>query len=148
MKALILPALLLVTACNGTSLPKSSGLFKAKPAAVAPADGSVAAIRPQGRPGDEPAMEPAAAATAPVPATGMLGKTVASLGNAGEPGLWLKTPLVKARAKGKVRLNGKTVEAELIPIDGPPSAGSRASLQLMQALGASLTGLPEVTVSR
>lgn len=79
---------------------------------------------------------------------GDLGATIASLGNASEPGIWLKTPLVKVDAPGKVSFEGKTVSARLIPIQGPTTAGSRASLQLMQALGAPLTGLPELRVSR
>ena len=40
------------------------------------------------------------------------------------------------------------ITADLIPLEGPATAGSRASLQLMQALGAPLTALPELTVSR
>ncbi|WP_415402549.1 hypothetical protein [Tateyamaria sp. SN3-11] len=79
---------------------------------------------------------------------GTLGRTVASLGNAAEPGLWLKTPLVSAEQSGQVYYpeTGKTVAVTLIPIDGPASAGSRLSLAAMQALGAPLTGLPEVDV--
>ncbi|MEM8656399.1 MAG: hypothetical protein AAGF36_16835 [Pseudomonadota bacterium] len=79
---------------------------------------------------------------------GTLGRTVASLGNAAEPGLWLKTPLVAVEQPGRVYYpdTNKTVEVTLIPIEGPDTAGSRLSLAAMQALGASLTGLPEVDV--
>jgi hypothetical protein len=110
-------------------------------------------IRPPARPGDEPqdGVEMAAAedtGAAPPPASGDLGTTVASLGNAAEPGVWLKTPLVKVEGQGTVTYQGKSVPANLIPIDGPATSGSRASLQLMQALGAPLTSLPEVRVSR
>ncbi|KNX41776.1 hypothetical protein ROTO_16160 [Roseovarius tolerans] len=85
----------------------------------------------------------------PPPATGDLGLTVASLGTATEPGLWLKTPLVDARGRGRVTypVNGKTVEVDLIPLDAPRGAGSRLSLAGFQALGAPLTGLPEVRVT-
>lgn len=150
MRLLLLPVLFALAAC-GTK----PGLFKsmAKPEAVADApSGPYAAIRPGQRPGETatdtvtPAAMPADAASRP--ASGALGKTVASLGNAAEPGLWLKTPLTGVAGPGKVAYSGKTVEAQLIPIEGPATAGSRASLQLMQALGAPLTGLPEFTVSR
>ena len=110
------------------------------------------------QPAPEPAAEPPAAsetepeddeAEAPTPATGDLGLTVASLGTATEPGLWLKTPLVDAPGRGRVKYpaNGKTVEVDLIPLDAPRGAGSRLSLAGFQALGAPLTGLPEVRVT-
>lgn len=85
-------------------------------------------------------------ATAPIKA---LGKTVASLGSPTEPGLWLKTPLVKAEAKGRVTnpANGKSSVVTLIPIDGPATAGSRISLAALRLIGASLTELTEVEVA-
>ncbi|WP_299654025.1 hypothetical protein [uncultured Tateyamaria sp.] len=87
-------------------------------------------------------------ASEPELSTGTLGRTVASLGNAAEPGLWLKTPLVSAEQAGRVYYpdTNRTVDVTLIPIDGPDTAGSRLSLAAMQALGAPLTGLPEVDV--
>ncbi|MEO0939610.1 MAG: hypothetical protein AAFY38_15760 [Pseudomonadota bacterium] len=116
-----------------------------KPAALP----ALAAIRPRARPEEgpapsaepEPVPEPAAAPGGP------LGVTVASLGNPAEPGLWLKTPLVSARQPGTLRLGGASVAVMLIPLEGPPTAGSRMSLEAFQALGAPLTDLPEVTVS-
>ena len=77
-----------------------------------------------------------------------LGTTVASLGSPTEPGFWLKTPLVSAPTKGKVvyPANGKSVAVDLIPIDGPKTAGSRMSLPAMRLIEAPLTGLPEVQV--
>lgn len=142
MRLLAVTALILLSACAGLKRPAS--LTEAPPAGPA---AQPAAIRPPDRPGDlpRPAAAPAAATTAP--ATGTLGTTVASL-DASEPGLWLRTPLVKARAPGSVAYQGRTVTADLIPLEGPATAGSRASLQLMQALGAPLTALPELTVSR
>lgn len=142
---LLLPALLTLAACGS-----APGLFarKSDPAPVAAAaTGPYSGVRPQGRPGTE-AATPAAMEAAATPTTGRLGTTIASLGNAAEPGLWLKTPLVKVAGPGTVAYSGRTAKAQLIPIDGPATAGSRASLQLMQALGAPLTGLPEFTVSR
>jgi hypothetical protein len=43
---------------------------------------------------------------------------------------------------------GESVEVDLIPIPGEVGAGSRMSLAAFQALGASITGLPEVEVFR
>ncbi|WP_147106129.1 hypothetical protein [Tateyamaria sp. syn59] len=98
------------------------------------------------------AVEPADEVTEETPVAevsiGTLGRTVASLGNAAEPGLWLKTPLVSVEQSGRVYYDATntTVDVTLIPIDGPATAGSRLSLAAMQALGAPLTGLPEVDV--
>ena len=59
-----------------------------------------------------------------------LGLTIASLGSPSEPGFWLKTPLVSAPGKGRVVYpgTGKSAQVDLIPIDGPKTAGSRMSL--------------------
>jgi len=144
--ALLLPFLLAACA-DGLRLTKPNA--EAPVAATAPDD----VIRPPDRPGDTVEMA-AVEDTAVVPSasgpaeSGDLGVTVASLGNAAEPGMWLKTPLVKVDGPGTVAYNGQTAEANLIPIGGPATSGSRASLQLMQALGAPLTGLPEFRVSR
>lgn len=151
MRYLILPALLALAACGDRP-----GLFARTSSpdnGASAVTGPYSDIRPNGRPGDEVEAEVTEAAmpaetTAVAPATGALGVTIASLGNAAEPGLWLKTPLVRAEGPGMVTYSGKSVEANLIPIEGAATAGSRASLQLMQALGAPLTGLPEVSVSR
>ncbi len=79
-----------------------------------------------------------------------LGLTIASLGAPSEPGFWLKTPLVSAPAKGRAvyPATGKSVELDLIPIDGPRTAGSRMSLSAMRLVGAPFTGLPEIRVYR
>lgn len=79
-----------------------------------------------------------------------LGLTIASLGSPSEPGFWLKTPLVSVPAKGRViyPATGKSVAVELIPIDGPKTAGSRMSLPAMRLIEAPLTELPEVRVFR
>lgn len=134
--ALILP--LALSACANLRGPGAPAAPVATDAA--PYEGP----RPPGRPGDMPV---AAEATGPLK-TGDLGVTIASLGNAAEPGVWLKTPLVQQPGEGQVSYQGRSVTAQLIPIAGPATAGSRASLQLMQQLGAPLTGLPELRVSR
>ena len=73
--------------------------------------------------------------------------TLASLGDATEGGFWIKTPLAKAPAKGRVvnPANGKSANVDLQPLSGG-GAGSQLSLAAMQALGLSLTDLPEVEV--
>ncbi len=77
-----------------------------------------------------------------------LGLTIVSLGDPTQPGLWIKTPLVKEPVKGRVVYpkNGKAVELDLIPLDGPKTAGSRMSLAALRVLEAPLTDLPEVQV--
>ncbi|WP_418593792.1 hypothetical protein [Ponticoccus sp. (in: a-proteobacteria)] len=94
--------------------------------------------------------ERVAAAAAPVEPAGerSLGTTVASLGEVAEAGFWLKTPLVTERTRGRVLnpASGKSAQVDLIPIDGPASAGSRISLAAMRLLEAPLTDLPTVEV--
>ena len=87
------------------------------------------------------------AAKAPVTG-GPLGKTVASLGDPAQPGLWLETPLVEAVRMGRVvyLATGKAAVLELRPIAGASGAGSRLSLAAMRLLEAPLTGLPELEV--
>ncbi|SNS27665.1 hypothetical protein [Antarctobacter heliothermus] len=89
------------------------------------------------------------AAAAPKPGgETSLGDTVASLGDPAAPGFWLETPLVSAPAKGRV-LNpatGKSAQVDLIPIDGPKTAGSRISLAAMRLIEAPLTDLPTLRV--
>lgn len=82
------------------------------------------------------------------PATGDLGLTIASLGSAREPGTWMKTPLVTAPGRGRVSdpRTGQSVDVDLIPLDAAPGSGSQLSVAGFQALGASLTGLPELRV--
>ncbi len=125
-------------------------------------------VRPQARPSDLslPATPPsgartaetldttsqedraAARATPPASAERLLGTTIASLGAPTEPGFWLKTPLVRRETQGRVVYleTGKSVQVTLIPIDGPPTAGSRLSLPALRLIEAPLTGLPEVQV--
>lgn len=92
------------------------------------------------------AEAPAAPPTPVATPSGQLGTTVASLGAPTDPGLWLETPLVAAPTQGRVEYNGQTVAVELRPSGGEPGSGSQISLEAMRALGAPLTGLPELTV--
>lgn len=88
---------------------------------------------------------PDAAAT---PTDGRIGTTVASLGDPGEDGFWVKTPLVSAPTSGRVVYvtSGRSVQVQLIPLDGPSGGGSQISLAAMRLLDAPLTGLPELVV--
>ncbi|MBL4628627.1 MAG: hypothetical protein JKY00_11440 [Roseicyclus sp.] len=82
-------------------------------------------------------------------ATGDLvhGFTVASLGDATQPGLWIETPLVdRERLATIVAPDGTTVVVTARPSGGERGSGSRLSLAAFQALDLSLTSLPTVTV--
>lgn len=93
------------------------------------------------------ANEDEAEAPVTAPATGVLGTTVASLGDPTRSGLWLETPLVSAETPGRLEAeNGNTVEVTLLPSGGAPGSGSRISIMAMQALGLGLTDLPTLTV--
>lgn len=86
------------------------------------------------------------AAALSAPATGgerELGRVVVALGSPAEQGFWLSAPLVKAKAQGRiVTAAGKSLAVELRPGTG----GALLSLAAFQALGLSLTELPQVTV--
>jgi hypothetical protein len=99
---------------------------------------------------DTTTPEQRAAAAAPAASGGMvLGTTIVSLGSPTEPGLWIKTPLVKAEAAGRVTnpATGKSSAVTLIPIPGEATAGSRMSLAALRLIGASLTDLTTVEVA-
>lgn len=156
--------LILICACTLTGCTRLPAFLQPRPdVAESPSDGVSTDVRPKERPTaavpatgartvadfDTVSAEEKAAATAtPAKAGGRLGVTVASLGSPSEPGLWLKTPLVKSEQPGRVvyAVSGKSVAVTLIPIDGPATGGSRMSLSTFQTLGAPLTGLPEVEV--
>ena len=129
-------------------------------------EGGLGATRPEARPTSVTPTPPAGARTveqfdtttaderkkaAAAPKPGgetALGETVASLGDPASPGFWLETPLVSAPAKGRV-LNpatGKSAQVDLIPIEGPKTAGSRLSLAAMRLIEAPLTDLPVIQV--
>jgi hypothetical protein len=76
-----------------------------------------------------------------------MGFTVASLGDAATPGLWIETPLVTTEQPGRVvSENGLQLFLTLRPSGGARNSGSRLSLQAFQELGIPLTALPTVTV--
>ena len=78
----------------------------------------------------------------------LIGVTVVSLGDPARPGFWIETPLVTKVASGRVVNpdNGQAVQVDLLPIDGPDTAGSRMSLAAMRLVGLPLAGLTEVEV--
>jgi hypothetical protein len=90
----------------------------------------------------------AAAAPAEVAGERLLGTTIVSLGDPARPGFWIETPLVSSAAIGRVTFagTGQSSQVDLIPIDGPATAGSRMSLAAMRLIGVPLTGLVEVQV--
>lgn len=77
-----------------------------------------------------------------------LGATVASLGDAADPGLWLSTPLVSSPGPGRLSYGkaGTSVLVELRPSGGAAGSGSRASLAALRLLEAPLAGLAELDV--
>ena len=94
---------------------------------------------------DKSSAEEKAAALA-APAKGgerELGKVVVALGPPAEQGIWLSSALVKETAQGRIMTAaGKSLAVELRPGTG----GALLSLAAFQALGLSLTELPQVTV--
>ncbi|MCQ0971221.1 hypothetical protein MLD63_12395 [Paracoccus sp. TK19116] len=91
-----------------------------------------------------------AAATPATAAETRLGTTVASLGDATQPGFWIKTPLVNEAGVGRIvnPANGRSAQVDLLPLGGAASAGSQVSLPALQLLGISLTDLPTIEVYR
>lgn len=87
------------------------------------------------------------AVAAEVKGGNFLGDTVASLGDATQQGLWLRTPLVSGETPGRVTVfGGKSLAVTLIPIAGEASAGSQISLAAMRGLDLGLTDLPTLQV--
>ena len=91
----------------------------------------------EARSGVTGAVEPQLA-TEFAPATG-----TTALGSPVEQGIWLSSALVKDKAQGRIMTAaGKSLAVELRPGTG----GALLSLAAFQALGLSLTELPQVTV--
>ncbi|WP_284325428.1 hypothetical protein [Cypionkella aquatica] len=85
----------------------------------------------------------AATAVKPAGAERALGEAVVALGSPAEQGLWVKSPLIVAKAKGRVVTeSGASVAVDLLPGSGSASL----SLAAFRALGLGLTDLPQVTI--
>ncbi len=97
-----------------------------------------------------PEAEERAAPEEPEAAPGVLGRTVASLGDPTQGGAWLVTGLVTQATPGRVTdlASGARTRVELRPSGAAPGAGSRLSLAGFQALGLPLTALPDLEVTR
>lgn len=94
---------------------------------------------------DTTTAEERAAALATPAASGErdLGRVVVTLGPPAEQGIWLRTALVSTVVQGRVETAaGKSLAVELRPGTG----GALLSLAAFQALGLSLTDLPEIRV--
>ena len=68
-----------------------------------------------------------AVADAPSSGDGRIGSTVASLGAPGEPGFWIKTPLVSEEQTGRLVYvgSGRSVQVKLLPSGGPTGGAVR-----------------------
>ncbi|TMV07974.1 hypothetical protein FGK63_11015 [Ruegeria sediminis] len=111
--------------------------------------------RPQNTAADEAVVEDVAAeevqpTEAVVVDTGWDGakQTIAGLGDPTKPGRWLETPLVKTEMNGRivVQRTGAQAYVALVPAPGAEGAGSRLSLEAMQALLVPLDQLVELDV--
>jgi hypothetical protein len=79
----------------------------------------------------------------PVASGEMLGRVIVSPGNAGEPGLWLRTSRTSRAAQGTVVAgNGVSANVLLIPADGV----SLLSAEAYRALGLTPGTFAEVTI--
>ncbi len=145
---LIIPALLapaLIAACTEMPQPRAPQSATVAPAPVAPSPAPVATPTP------EPSQSASAGSSASAnTGPGPLGTTVASLGDPARGGLWIRTPLTSTEGRARVTdtATGASVEVELLPLSGAAGSGSQISVEAMQALGAALTDLPTVRVTR
>ncbi|WP_071688796.1 hypothetical protein [Nioella sediminis] len=141
-RALLALALVASLAGCGGGFRPLSFLNRDREASAVPPPSVASETEEETEDGEEPEEEAAAA-----PASGVLGTTVASLGDPTAPGLWLETPLVSVETEGRLEAeNGNSVEVTLRPSGGEAGSGSRISLMAMQALGLGLTDLPTLTV--
>ena len=125
--------------------PTGEPIAGAAAAPVDPMPGASAAVgAPDVVAAPDPAVEEVASANAGPPVNGI---TVATLGDATEPGMWIETPFVQVERPGWViSESGRIVELTLRPSGGALGSGSRISLAAMQALGLNLTDLATLTV--
>jgi predicted small lipoprotein YifL len=142
IRALLALALVASLAGCGGGFRPLSFLNRDREASAVPPPSVASETEEETEDGEEPEEEAAV-----TPASGVLGTTVASLGDPTAPGLWLETPLVSAETEGRLEAeNGNSVEVTLRPSGGEAGSGSRISLMAMQALGLGLTDLPTLTV--
>lgn len=81
------------------------------------------------------------------PVSGLLGETIAALGDPTKAGFWLITPLVSKETPGRVeRPGGAVASVTLLPSGTPAGSGSQLSLATMRALDLDLTDLVRLKV--
>lgn len=136
-------AVAFLSACGGLQNGLQNPLGQAEPVPAAPSDATVTAPEEASEPREESTILQRQDDTPnATPASGLLGETVAALGDPIEPGFWLKTPLVTAEQPGILeRAGGATVQVTLLPLGGPATGGSQISLSAMRALDIGLTEL-------
>lgn len=161
-QAVLAVAVLAVAGCGGGGVSSGPGSFgglldrvrggaaEVVPAAVVPVPEEVVTGQAEARdiaPTDSTTRAAAVAEGDTEAGDSVRGFTVASLGDATQPGLWIETPLVaRERAATVVAPDGTTVDVTARPSGGERGSGSRLSLAAFQALGLNLTSLPTVTV--
>lgn len=156
LSTLMVAPWLALSGCNLVGTPGSDAAPDVAPEKTATTAPTVTAAvpKPTARTADElnttTTQQRSEAAKPATTAEVRLGTTVASLGDPTLPGFWIKTPLVKARANGRVfyKATEKSAKVELLPLVGPASGGSQLSLPALQLLGVSLTELPTIEVWR
>jgi hypothetical protein len=163
--SMALAAALALSACQNINFLSRSGDGAAQPEAGLARQPGPDTPRPQTRPRetvaglgaggvrpealDRTSAQERAAALAPGPATGAaLGETLASLGSPAEPGLWLRTGLVRQTMPGRIVLQdgGAALRVELRPSGAAAGSGSQLSLAAFTTLGLPLTTLPRLQV--
>ena len=140
-------ASLILSACSG-GLSEDSSSPDSDVTVYAASDD---APKAKPRPDAEGADAVSATATDPKPSARPeqnLGTTIVSLGLLDRDGLWMKTPLVKSEAPGRVvyEKTGSSANVVLLPLDAEPGAGSQLSLSAMQVMGIPLADLAQVRV--
>lgn len=140
---MLLAPLVVLASCSQVSNPFQRSAPVAQPAVQAPV-GQSAARSAESFDLTSEAERQRALATPASPDAKELGEAVVTLGNAAEPGFWLRSSLVKQPQKGRVSVPG----GQSVAVDLLPGAGSaQLSLAGYRALGLSLTALPQVTVT-
>lgn len=159
---LVLP--LLLAACGSPSMTKLNPFARPEPVPVAPVIDAVPDPEPRATLDPTPPPPPPARARTveqfdtttaedraealavkPEPAAERkLGTEVASLGAPTDPGIWVKTPLVKTLNPGRVEVKGTGKSANIELRAG--TGGTQISLAAMRLLDIPLTDLPELVI--
>ncbi len=123
--------------------PQASDMATEFAPAVSVAPPGASGQRPEALDTTSAAEKKAALTAAPAAAERELGRQVVALGAPADPGLWVQTSLVGKAGKGRVVApGGRSLAVEL----RPGSGAALMSLSAYQALGLSLTELPELVI--